>query len=221
MERLRESSIFRPVMNSARPYVPSDDGAEMELIKVDLILGEIDKEITRIEEEAEKKRQKMLRESHQPDYAWLLDYRLKPKKGISFRESSEAEFLCSKIKPDEWKRSINEWRIRIRFAQTREEVMTEFRNVIYDIVSDRYKRETSFQQINEQGSDEVENDVNEGKLYPAEDPSRDGSFNVKLEKNKSHGTLSVLIEQNWRPFSRQFQRTRNIMGPEINYNRFY
>jgi len=175
MERLRESSIFRPVMNSARPYVPSDDGAEMELIKVDLILGEIDKEITRIEEEAEKKRQKMLRESHQPDYAWLLDYRLKPKKGISFRESSEAEFLCSKIKPDEWKRSINEWRIRIRFAQTREEVMTEFRNVIYDIVSDRYKRETSFQQINEQGSDEKMTSMRENciqqKIRPGTAPS--------------------------------------------------
>ena len=51
MERFRESRPFRS-LNSARAYVPTVQGDDMEAMMTDLIIGEVAKEITRVEEEA-------------------------------------------------------------------------------------------------------------------------------------------------------------------------
>lgn len=72
-------------------------------------------------------RKETLKKNCQPDYEWLIDYRLKPKKFITFlvslfktnfindeyfQESSEIESLCLKLDKGEWTKVLGEWRTR-------------------------------------------------------------------------------------------------------------
>ncbi|KAH7721936.1 Protein C46A5.8 [Aphelenchoides avenae] len=149
---LRGASGSMNTPRSARSFVPrgwSESNAEVEAMMVDLIISEIQTEICRIEQESEQRRQQALRDTKTPDYSWLMDWKVKGKKTLNFRECSEVELLCQKIKPNEWSNLINEWRSRVRTATARDEVLALFRTAVYHTVQQRCEQQNSLQQINE------------------------------------------------------------------------
>jgi hypothetical protein len=101
-----------------------------------------------------------------------MDYRLKPKRWMSCKESTEVEFMCAKLRPSEWKTLLGEWRIRVRFVTTRAEVLGELRTVVNDILMERYHRQTSLEKIDEHHdnrvrvSEEDSETIAESKISP-------------------------------------------------------
>ncbi|KAI1733013.1 RD3 protein [Ditylenchus destructor] len=141
--------VTRP--HSARQHNPdTDTSGDVEAMMVDLILGDIQTEISRIEQDNEKKRQECLKEAKTPDYGWLMDWRLKSKKILDVREMTDIELLCAKVKPNEWNRLIRDWRGQVKFVESREEVIDLFRNIVNEIVHHRCHRQTSLQFIDEE-----------------------------------------------------------------------
>ncbi|KAL3114657.1 hypothetical protein niasHT_016288 [Heterodera trifolii] len=153
---------FEPrVLRSARPFVPSggerrdeigktgDDQAMVQMM-CDLVLGEIQAEISRVEKEMERRRQDERRLTNQPDYSWLMDWRLRAKRPLSFRESSEVELLCSKVRAEEWRRLLKEWHTKVRFAESRDEVLDTFRALVDEMAMERMRKKCVVQSVDEQ-----------------------------------------------------------------------
>ena len=87
-------------LRSARSYVPSDGGVgDASNMMTDLVLSDIQKAISDFEKKKvrlilflflnlnfqEEERQQALKELRQPDYSWLMDWKLKAKKHLSFK----------------------------------------------------------------------------------------------------------------------------------------
>ncbi|KAL3080829.1 hypothetical protein niasHS_014934 [Heterodera schachtii] len=172
---------FEPrVLRSARPFVPSggerrdevgktgDDQAMVQMM-CDLVLGEIQAEISRVEKEMERRRQDERRLTNQPDYSWLMDWRLRAKRPLSFRESSEVELLCSKVRAEEWRRLLKEWHTKVRFAESRDEVLDTFRALVDEIATERMRRKCVVQSVDEQQQLE---ENNAAKDTPAREAKR-------------------------------------------------
>jgi hypothetical protein len=62
--------------------------------------------------------------------------------------------MCQKIRPNEWGQLIREWRLRIRYVQSRDDVIGVFRQVVDEILGERCSSRNSFRMVNE-----VEGDV--------------------------------------------------------------
>uniref|UniRef100_A0A183BY17 Uncharacterized protein n=1 Tax=Globodera pallida TaxID=36090 RepID=A0A183BY17_GLOPA len=150
------------LLRSARPFVPGgggpcrdgvggsavDDQAMVQMM-CDLVLGEIQAEISKAEKETERRRQEELRLTNRPDYSWLVDWRLRAKRPLGFRESSEVELLCAKVRPEEWRRLLKEWRTRVRFVESRDEVLDTFRTVVDELATERMRRECLVESVDE------------------------------------------------------------------------
>ncbi|KAI6239689.1 hypothetical protein M3Y99_00561600 [Aphelenchoides fujianensis] len=130
-----------------RPYVPSDTSGNLENMMVDMLLNEIQTHISRIEDEQEKRRQESLKANRQPDYGWLMDWKLKTKKNLS--KCSAVELMCQKIRPAEWGALIREWRQRVQFVESRDEVVNCFRAVVDDLVNERCASRNSVRFVDE------------------------------------------------------------------------
>uniref|UniRef100_A0AC34F0D4 Uncharacterized protein n=1 Tax=Panagrolaimus sp. ES5 TaxID=591445 RepID=A0AC34F0D4_9BILA len=129
-------------LRSARSYFPSDDGAsDGNTMMTDLVMSDIQKAIEDFENKKEEERKKELQQSRQPDYSWLMDWKLKAKKHLSFKESSEIESLCQKLKPYEWKEVITTWRDRLPECKNRDEIITSYRDIASEIINVRIERE--------------------------------------------------------------------------------
>ncbi|CAD5226703.1 unnamed protein product [Bursaphelenchus xylophilus] len=122
---------------SARPYVPSSLCGDVESMMIDMVLTEIQNQIGRIEDEQEQKRQESLRETQSPDYSWLMDWKLKNKKVLNFRECSAVELLCQKIKPNEWSLLIRTFRSKVRYVDSRDGVIEVFRGTVDEVRQQR------------------------------------------------------------------------------------
>uniref|UniRef100_A0A914YXL0 Uncharacterized protein n=1 Tax=Panagrolaimus superbus TaxID=310955 RepID=A0A914YXL0_9BILA len=70
-----------------------------------------------------------------------MDWKLKAKKHLSFKESSEIESLCQKLKPYEWKEVITTWRDRLAECKNRDEIITSYRDIASEIINARIERE--------------------------------------------------------------------------------
>ncbi|KAE9556489.1 hypothetical protein FO519_000374 [Halicephalobus sp. NKZ332] len=129
-------------LRSARSYVPSDGGiGDANSMMTDLVLSDIQKAINEFEKKKEDERQRTLKELRQPDYSWLMDWKLKAKRTLSFKESSEIETLCSKLKPCEWKEVITAWRSKTVNSQSRDEIVEAFKESATEIINKRIERE--------------------------------------------------------------------------------
>ncbi|CAD5218795.1 unnamed protein product [Bursaphelenchus okinawaensis] len=122
---------------SARPYFPSSLCGDVESMMIDMVLTEIQNQIERIEDEQERKRQEALKESQSPDYTWLMDWKLKNKKVLNFRECSAVELLCQKIQPAEWSLLIRTFRTKARYVDSRDGVIDIFRHSVEEIIGQR------------------------------------------------------------------------------------
>uniref|UniRef100_A0A914H2X1 Uncharacterized protein n=1 Tax=Globodera rostochiensis TaxID=31243 RepID=A0A914H2X1_GLORO len=120
------------LLRSARPFVPGGGGPCRDGMMCDLVLGEIQAEISKAEKETERRRQEELRLTNRPDYSWLVDWRLRAKRPLGFRESSE------------------EWRTRVRFVESRDEVLDTFRTVVDELATERMRRECLVMSVDEQ-----------------------------------------------------------------------
>ncbi|KAI6224671.1 hypothetical protein M3Y95_00777300 [Aphelenchoides besseyi] len=138
-----------PTPRSARPYIPSDMSGNLESMMVDMLLNEIQTHISRLEDEQEKQRQESLKETRQPDYGWLMDWKLKTKKTLSFRECSAIEMICQKIRPNEWGALIREFRQRVQFIRNRDDVVNTFRAVVDEILNERCASQNSVRLVDE------------------------------------------------------------------------
>uniref|UniRef100_A0A914E7M7 Uncharacterized protein n=1 Tax=Acrobeloides nanus TaxID=290746 RepID=A0A914E7M7_9BILA len=155
---------------SARSYVPTSTNHDSEVLMTDLVLSEIQNEIIRFEETREKRRQEALREARTPDYSWLMDWKVKSKKFLNFKESAEIETLCNKIRPCEWKEVILNWRGRITTVEFRDEIINEFRAAVYEVVNSRCRREISLIRETEEATQITEYDIKCQKRHRAFKP---------------------------------------------------
>ncbi|KAI6211952.1 hypothetical protein M3Y96_00488800 [Aphelenchoides besseyi] len=133
-----------PTPRSARPYIPSDMSGNLESMMIDMLLNEIQTHISRLEDEQES-----LKETRQPDYGWLMDWKLKTKKTLSFRECSAIEMICQKIRPNEWGALIREFRQRVQFIRNRDDVVNTFRAVVDEILNERCASQNSVRLVDE------------------------------------------------------------------------
>ncbi|KAF7629909.1 hypothetical protein Mgra_00009098 [Meloidogyne graminicola] len=147
----------RRSLHSARPFVSTaihptnnEDDNAMQQMMCDLILDEIQTQIDRVQKETEQRRQEELRLTKMPDYSWLIDWKLRTKRPLGFRESTEIEYLTTKIRPGEWRGLLEEWRSRVRYAENREEILNIFKQTIEWIINKRMENECKIECINEQ-----------------------------------------------------------------------
>uniref|UniRef100_A0A915DK17 Uncharacterized protein n=1 Tax=Ditylenchus dipsaci TaxID=166011 RepID=A0A915DK17_9BILA len=84
----------------------------------DLVLGDIQAEISRIEQEREKTTG-LLKRSQNSRLLLAHGLAIKSKKILTVREGTEVELLCAKVRPKEWNRLIREWRTRVKFIESR------------------------------------------------------------------------------------------------------
>uniref|UniRef100_A0A915MBR1 Uncharacterized protein n=1 Tax=Meloidogyne javanica TaxID=6303 RepID=A0A915MBR1_MELJA len=143
-------------LRSARPFVPmavhptssEDDNAMLQMM-CDLMLDEIQTQIDRVQKEAEQRRQEELRLTKMPDYTWLIDWRLRAKRPLGYRESTEVEHLAAKIRPGEWRQFLKEWRRRVRYVDSRDEILNVFRQTVEWVISERMENECRIECVNE------------------------------------------------------------------------
>uniref|UniRef100_A0A7E4W383 CPG4 domain-containing protein n=1 Tax=Panagrellus redivivus TaxID=6233 RepID=A0A7E4W383_PANRE len=129
-------------LRSARSYYPGDDGVDSGTrMMIDLALSDVQKAITDFEKRKEEERQNELKKTSQPDYSWLMDWKHKVKKTLSFKECSDIETQCQKLKPCEWKDCINAWRERLPTCSTRDEIVESFMDIVVTTVNTRINRE--------------------------------------------------------------------------------
>ncbi|CAK5078862.1 unnamed protein product [Meloidogyne enterolobii] len=122
------------LLRSARPFVPmavhptssEDDNAMLQMM-CDLMLDEIQTQIDRVQKEAEQRRQEELRLTKMPDYTWLIDWRLRAKRPLGYRE----------------------WRRRVRYVDSRDEILNVFRQTVEWVISERMENECRIECVNE------------------------------------------------------------------------
>lgn len=101
MSWFRSNLVSMGPLRSARSYVPGDSGVgDANNMMTDLVLSDIQKAILEFEKKKvtnyfifilmnfdfqEDERQQALKELRQPDYSWLMDWKLKARKNLSFK----------------------------------------------------------------------------------------------------------------------------------------
>ncbi|KAI6175486.1 hypothetical protein M3Y97_00694200 [Aphelenchoides bicaudatus] len=163
---------------SARPYIPSDVNGNVEAMMIDMMINEIQTHISRVEDEHEKRRQEIMKMTRTPDYSWLMDWKLKTKKSLSFRECSAIETMCHKVRPSEWSILIREWRSRVRYVESRDDVLGVFRQIVDSLITERCVSRQSVRFVDELAPSANNEEGRPASRYPSPQPATHRSISV-------------------------------------------
>ncbi|CAL2041097.1 hypothetical protein CAEBREN_22485 [Caenorhabditis brenneri] len=108
------------------------------ILLFDLVIGEIEMAVVRFEIEKEQKAEEERKAERRPDYSWLISGGShRARKQLSVHERNRIENACERLKPCEWSKTIDTWKMKTQEPTSRDQIIEQFVIATHDTIQSR------------------------------------------------------------------------------------
>ncbi|KAF1758392.1 hypothetical protein GCK72_014850 [Caenorhabditis remanei] len=104
----------------------------------DLVIGEVEMAVVRYELDKEMKEEEERKAERRPDYSWLMSGGSRRfRKQLDAGERNRIENACERLKPCEWSKTIETWKMKTKNPESRDDIIKLFVAATHDTIQSR------------------------------------------------------------------------------------